>query len=85
MRLLELRIRIITGSYTLPIPLREGGFIADYEKVAVLCKNAPNVINELVGWGARFHREEDGRLTQCFLAPIHIGELVSTEIGQERK
>lgn len=65
--------------------LREGGFIADYEKVAVLCKNAPNVINELVGWGARFHREEDGRLTQRFLAPIHIGELVSTEIGQERK
>ena len=65
--------------------LREGGFIADYEKVAVLCKNAPNVINELVGWGARFHREEDGRLTQCFLVPIHIGELVSTEIGQERK
>jgi succinate dehydrogenase / fumarate reductase, flavoprotein subunit len=46
--------------------LREGGFIADYEKVAVLCKNAPNVINELVGWGARFHREEDGRLTQRF-------------------
>jgi len=46
--------------------LREGGFIADYEKDAVLCKNAPNVIDELVGWGARFHREEDGRLTQRF-------------------
>ncbi|MGH9974278.1 MAG: FAD-binding protein, partial [Nitrososphaeraceae archaeon] len=46
--------------------LREGGFIADYEKVAVLCKNAPNVIDELVGWGARFHKEEDGRLTQRF-------------------
>jgi succinate dehydrogenase / fumarate reductase, flavoprotein subunit len=23
-------------------------------------------VNELVNWGARFHREEDGRLTQRF-------------------
>src|SRR5215207_1917599 len=46
--------------------LREGEFIADYEKVEVLCKNAPNAINELVNWGARFHREKDGRLTQRF-------------------
>ena len=46
--------------------LREGGFLADYEKVKVLCKNAPDVIEELVRWGARFHREPDGRLTQRF-------------------
>jgi succinate dehydrogenase / fumarate reductase flavoprotein subunit len=46
--------------------LREGEFLADYEKVEVLCKNALNTINELVGWGARFHREKDGRLTQRF-------------------
>ena len=46
--------------------LREGGFLADYEKVKVLCKNAPDVIKELVKWGARFHREPDGRLTQRF-------------------
>ncbi len=46
--------------------LREGGFLADYEKVKVLCKNAPDVIEELVKWGARFHREPDGRLTQRF-------------------
>jgi succinate dehydrogenase/fumarate reductase flavoprotein subunit len=47
--------------------LREGEFIADYEKVEVLCKNAPDVIKELVNWGAGFHREkEDGRLTQRF-------------------
>jgi succinate dehydrogenase / fumarate reductase flavoprotein subunit len=46
--------------------LREGGFLADYEKVKVLCKNAPDVIHELVEWGARFHREPDGRLTQRF-------------------
>jgi succinate dehydrogenase/fumarate reductase flavoprotein subunit len=46
--------------------LREGESIADYEKVEVLCKNAPDTIMELVDWGARFHREKDGRLTQRF-------------------
>jgi succinate dehydrogenase / fumarate reductase flavoprotein subunit len=46
--------------------LREGLFLADYDKVEVLCKNAPDAINELVNWGARFHREPDGRLTQRF-------------------
>ena len=46
--------------------LREGEFLADYERVEVLCKNAPDAINGLVGWGARFHRENDGRLTQRF-------------------
>src|SRR5215204_2686802 len=46
--------------------LREGEFIADYEKVEVLCKIAPDAIKELVNWGARFHREKDGRLTQRF-------------------
>ena len=46
--------------------LREGEFLADYERVETLCKNAPDAINELVAWGARFHREKDGRLTQRF-------------------
>ena len=46
--------------------LREGEFLADYEKVEVLCKNAPDAINELVNWGARFHRQENGKLTQRF-------------------
>src|SRR5918997_1716429 len=46
--------------------LREGEFIADYEKVEVLCKHAPDAIKELVNWGASFHREKDGRLTQRF-------------------
>lgn len=32
----------------------------------ILCRNAPDAINELVNWGVRFHREEDGRLTQRF-------------------
>ena len=46
--------------------IREGEFLADYERVEVLCKNASDAINELVNWGARFHREKDGRLTQRF-------------------
>ncbi len=46
--------------------LIEGEHIADYERVEILCKNAPDAIHELVNWGARFHREEDGRLTQRF-------------------
>jgi succinate dehydrogenase / fumarate reductase flavoprotein subunit len=46
--------------------LREGESLADYERVETLCKNAPDAINELVNWGARFHREKDGRLTQRF-------------------
>ena len=28
--------------------LREGEFLADYERVEVLCKNAPDAINELI-------------------------------------
>src|SRR5919106_718179 len=46
--------------------LKEGEFLADYERVEILCKNAPDAINELVNWGAKFHREKDGRLTQRF-------------------
>ena len=46
--------------------LREGLFIGDYDKVEMLCKSAPDALTELVNWGARFHREPDGRLTQRF-------------------
>ena len=46
--------------------LLEGEFLADYERVELLCKSAPSAINELVNWGARFHKESDGRLTQRF-------------------
>jgi succinate dehydrogenase / fumarate reductase flavoprotein subunit len=46
--------------------LREGLFIGDYDKAEVLCKGAPDAVTELVNWGARFHREPDGRLTQRF-------------------
>ena len=46
--------------------LLEGEFLADYERVELLCKSAPSAINELVNWGSRFHKESDGRLTQRF-------------------
>ena len=46
--------------------LREGEFLADYQRVEVLCKNAPDSVKELVNWGARFHREKNGKLTQRF-------------------
>jgi succinate dehydrogenase / fumarate reductase flavoprotein subunit len=46
--------------------LREGEFLADYERVELLCKSASDSVKELVNWGARFHREKDGRLTQRF-------------------
>jgi succinate dehydrogenase / fumarate reductase, flavoprotein subunit len=46
--------------------LREGEFLADYQRVELLCKSAPDAVNELINWGAKFHREKDGRLTQRF-------------------
>ena len=46
--------------------LREGLFIGDYDKIETLCKSAPDALTEVVKWGARFHREPDGRLTQRF-------------------
>lgn len=46
--------------------LKEGWFLSDYRQVALMCKDAPRAVNELVNWGARFHREKDGRLTQRF-------------------
>ena len=50
----------------LPIHYVKESFLLIIERVEVLCKNAPDSVNELVKWGARFHREKDGRLTQRF-------------------
>src|ERR687891_179087 len=55
--------------------LKEGEFLADYERVEALCKNAPDAVNELVKWGAR----------SVFLALIHIEGRYFTKIGQVRK
>ena len=65
--------------------LRECGFVADYEKVEVLCENAHDAVNELVEWGARFHREKDGRLTQRFFGAHTYRRRYFTEIGRARK
>jgi len=46
--------------------IRDGGGINDPIAVEVLCKNAPSAIKELVKWGAKFHREKNGKITQRF-------------------
>jgi succinate dehydrogenase flavoprotein subunit len=46
--------------------LREGYWLGDPVSVELLCREAPAAIDDLVRWGARFAREEDGRLTQRF-------------------
>ncbi len=46
--------------------LREGYWLADPVSVELLCREAPAAIEDLVRWGARLAREEDGRLTQRF-------------------
>ena len=46
--------------------LREGYWLSDPASVELLCREAPQAIDDLVRWGARLAREEDGRLTQRF-------------------
>ncbi|HLC74247.1 MAG TPA: FAD-dependent oxidoreductase [Candidatus Nanoarchaeia archaeon] len=46
--------------------LRDGGEINDARAVEILCKNAPFAVNELARWGADFHREKNGKITQRF-------------------
>ncbi len=46
--------------------LREGYWLGDPLSVELLCREAPAAIDDLVRWGARLAREDDGRLTQRF-------------------
>ncbi|MGH2780034.1 MAG: L-aspartate oxidase [Thermoleophilaceae bacterium] len=46
--------------------LRESYWLADPRAVELLCRAAPAAIEDLVDYGARFAREEDGRLTQRY-------------------
>lgn len=46
--------------------LRESYWLADPRTVGLLAKEAPRAIDDLVGYGAQFQREPDGRLTQRF-------------------
>jgi succinate dehydrogenase / fumarate reductase, flavoprotein subunit len=46
--------------------LRESYWLADPRAVELLCRGAPDAIEDLVRYGAQFAREEDGRLTQRY-------------------
>jgi succinate dehydrogenase / fumarate reductase, flavoprotein subunit len=46
--------------------LGEGYWLGDPRSVELLCREAPDAIDDLTRWGARFAQEPDGRLTQRF-------------------
>jgi succinate dehydrogenase / fumarate reductase flavoprotein subunit len=46
--------------------LRESYWLADPRAVELLCREAPDAIEDLVRYGAQFARENDGRLTQRY-------------------
>jgi succinate dehydrogenase / fumarate reductase, flavoprotein subunit len=46
--------------------LRESYWLADPRAVELLCREAPDAIEDLVRYGAQFAREDDGRLTQRY-------------------
>ena len=46
--------------------LREGHWLGNPVSVGLLCQEAPAAIDDLVRWGARLAREDDGRLTQRY-------------------
>jgi succinate dehydrogenase / fumarate reductase, flavoprotein subunit len=46
--------------------IRESYWLADPRTVGLLAQEAPRAIDDLVGYGAQFQREADGRLTQRF-------------------
>jgi len=46
--------------------IREGYWLSDSASVEILCREAPSAIDDLVRFGARLAREEDGRLSQRF-------------------
>jgi succinate dehydrogenase / fumarate reductase, flavoprotein subunit len=46
--------------------LRESYWLADPVSVELLCREAPAAVDDLIRWGVRFAREEDGRLTQRY-------------------
>jgi succinate dehydrogenase/fumarate reductase flavoprotein subunit len=76
--------------------IRDGRMINDSRKVEILCKDGPRAVKELFKWGARFHTEKDGRITQrffgaatyrraCFYGDYTGKEIVRTLMLQVRK
>ena len=46
--------------------LKEGRFLGDPQAVEILCRNAPQAMEELIEWGVPFAREADGRISQRY-------------------
>lgn len=46
--------------------MREGALLSNPALVETLTREAPQAIQDLIDWGAQFHKEPDGRLTQRF-------------------
>lgn len=76
--------------------IADGGYINNPQSVSLLCKHAPQVIEELAKWGCKFHREKDGRITQrffgaasfrraCFVGDITGEAILNTLVDQVLK
>jgi len=73
--------------------LRESYWLADPRAVELLCRGAPDAIDDLVRYGAQFAREDDGRLAQryfgahrwrrtCFAGDYTGREIQRTLVGR---
>ena len=73
--------------------LRESYWLADPRAVELLCRGAPDAIEDLVRYGAQFAHEDDGRLTQryfgahrwrrtCFAGDYTGREIQRTLVGR---
>ena len=73
--------------------IADGGYINDAAAVELLCKNAPDAVNELAKWGTKFHREKNGNISQrffgaatyrraCFSGDVTGKEILNTLVDQ---
>tara|TARA_Y100000310_G_scaffold343862_1_gene453546 strand:+ start:477 stop:2219 length:1743 start_codon:yes stop_codon:yes gene_type:complete len=46
--------------------IKDGGMLNDAAAVVQLCKDAPRAVREIQKWGAHFHREKNGKISQRF-------------------
>ncbi|MBX4196805.1 FAD-binding protein [Candidatus Pacearchaeota archaeon] len=76
--------------------IRDGGYINDTNAVLTLCKNAPAAVLELEKWGAQFHKEKNGRISQrffgaatyrraCFVGDVTGKSILNTLVDQAEK
>src|SRR3954469_20745604 len=68
--------------------LRAGDGLCDETAVRVLVEEGPRYVRELIEWGARFDRDEDGRIALGLEAVhsrhriLHAGDATGREIGR---